>query len=285
MATFEYLDHARPLAVKALQNGGELQSSSGVVRWDISGACQRGYERTIHARPEKDRPARKQADGVGAVDPGKPANAVCIVHLVTPCRRCDGCREARQRLWRLRATAELGLAHRNWFGTLTLSPDSHSLLWDRARARNYARAVDIDTLGIADQWRIRVVECQAEITRWLKRVRKSDHTAFRYVVVAEAHQNGLPHFHCLIHQASDKSDVRHATLKGQWRLGFTNFKLVPPGDTRTAAYVAKYLSKSALARVRASIQYGSGEQAVGLRVSPEKSDLRREDQRSWSVGF
>src|SRR5205814_1472707 len=78
---------------------------------------------------------------------------------------------------------------------------------------------------------------------------------FRYLLIAEAHKSGVPHFHMLLHEPDVANTVRHATLRDQWRYGFTNFKLV--SDPRAAGYIAKYLAKDALARVRASKDYGS----------------------------
>lgn len=275
-ANYDYLDRTRLLAVKALGAGGELVSTSGNVRWDISGSCMAGYSRVRHARPETDRPVPSPATEGSAVGPKKPVNEFCMVELITRCRKCEACRKARQRLWRLRMSSELGLAQRNWFGTLTLSPEWHATMWERARVRYDRREVDVDTLPSDVQFRVRTIECQAEITRWLKRVRKGDRTQLRYVVVAEAHKNGLPHFHCLVHELPGRAPVRHQTLKAQWRLGFVNFKLVPVGDTRAAAYVAKYLAKSALARIRASIQYGSGGTSNGLAGEYGPYELTKE---------
>ena len=48
--------------------------------------------------------------------------------------------------------------------------------------------------------------------------------------------------------------MRHSTLSGAWHLGFSRFKLVEGKEV--AGYVAKYLHKSAEARVRASFGYG-----------------------------
>ena len=71
-------------------------------------------------------------------------------------------------------------------------------------------------------------------------------------------------------------------LEDAWKLGFTSFKLVEPASS-TASYVTKYLTKSALARVRASVHYGTGldrptileentNAALALRRSRKKYD-------------
>lgn len=101
----------------------------------------------------------------------------------------------------------------------------------------------------------RSAELLREVQLYIKRLRKK--ARFRYLVVVEAHESGLPHVHFLLHETHD-APVRHAALKAQWPHGFIDAKLVEPSDTRAAAYVSKYLSKSVLARVRASERYGEG---------------------------
>jgi hypothetical protein len=79
----------------------------------------------------------------------------------------------------------------------------------------------------------------------------------RFLLVAEAHKTGLPHYHALIHEVDPERPVRSRILRQQWTLGFSQCKLVAQGDeTKSASYVAKYLAKSAAARVRASQGYG-----------------------------
>lgn len=93
-----------------------------------------------------------------------------------------------------------------------------------------------------------------EITKYLKRVRKKSGAPLRYILVAEAHKSGLPHYHMLIHECDPSRQVRHKDLTAAWSWGFTRFKLVETSNT--AWYVCKYLSKAQLARVRASVRYG-----------------------------
>ena len=176
---------------------------------------------------------------------------------------------------------------RTWFVTLTLNPQAHSRMANQARLRLARNAVDFDALPETDQFKERHRECSAELTLWLKRLRKSasiDHRQssrkgdgceatkgqrcichplnlftipLRYVLVAEAHKTGLPHYHLLIHEVLHSRPVRARHIQLNWRHGFSQCKLVAQDDeNRTAAYVAKYLSKSALARVRASVGYG-----------------------------
>lgn len=260
-------DSIAALAMHALANGGRMVRL-GVVAWDISGDCSDPYCRFIVGRKagrlvyrkvvwSGGRLAEKTVQDRYVSQSVKDKSIPVTVELATRCRKCDNCRKARAALWRLRARAEISAARRTWFGTLTLSPEGHYVMLNRARAREHIGGVDLDTLGQADQFKARTIQAAAEITLWLKRIRKAEATRFRYLVVVEAHASGLPHFHVLVHEREGFPPIRHATLSSQWRWGFTNFKLVDIGDGRPAAYVAKYLSKSALARVRASAGYGT----------------------------
>ena len=71
----------------------------------------------------------------------------------------------------------------------------------------------------------------------------------------------------LIHEKDPTKPLRHAQLKDCWRVGFTNFKLVKETPERplerAAFYVTKYLSKSSLARVRASMGYKNTSSDIG----------------------
>lgn len=120
------------------------------------------------------------------------------------------------------------------------------------------RGVEFDSLADEDKFRERVATINAEITKYLKRVRKQCSAKLRFLVVAEAHKEemeGLPHFHLLVHETSADAPITKRALQGQWKLGFTSFKLAK--DQRGASYPCKYLTKSMLARVRGSKHYGS----------------------------
>lgn len=174
-------------------------------------------------------------------------------HLYVRCRKCPDCLKHRGRVWTARATTEVLAAKRTWFGTLTLAPDRATqarfaanrptpdgILADQRPADHFARMVNHVT---------------PELTKFLKRVRKSSGAAIRYLLVAEAHKSGMPHWHILLHEYA--GTVTKAQLDAAWRFGFSQFRLVKDEDGRAAHYVCKYLSKSALVRIRASRQYGS----------------------------
>lgn len=107
------------------------------------------------------------------------------------------------------------------------------------------------------------------LTLWVKRVRKNSGAPIRYLLVCEAHKSGLPHYHMLLHERSPELQVRKRMLQAEWQAyGFTNCKLVEQ-DQHAARYVSKYLAKSALARVRASVRYGASlDHSEVLNVSP-----------------
>jgi hypothetical protein len=187
---------------------------------------------------------------------------------------------------------------RTWFVTLTLNPASHSLMAMRACLRLAALREDFDALTPEQQFEERAKECSAEVTLWLKRVRfnasidhrQSARTAegcdstrgqwcnchplsefsvpLSYMLVAEAHKSGLPHYHLLVSEAVEQRPVRARHLKGAWRLGFSDVKLVAQDEGgRHAAYCAKYLAKSSRSRVRASQGYGQSDETPNTTFS------------------
>lgn len=168
------------------------------------------------------------------------------------CRKCENCLKFRSRQWAARACVETAMAKRTWLVTLTLAPESHWRLGLATASRLTKSAVSEASLSSHDLFKERLVEIGKEVTLWLKRTRERA-GPFRYLLVVEAHKSGLPHMHLLVHEVDDP--VTYRDLTEHWRLGFSHAKLVQ--DTRGVRYVCKYLSKSALARVRASARYGT----------------------------
>ena len=82
------------------------------------------------------------------------------------------------------------------------------------------------------------------------------------MMVAEAHKDGYPHIHLLVHEVFQPIPKRE--IERQWPYGFTKVKLVQ--DQAAANYVAKYLAKDMRTRVRASQHYGE-ELTVGQGLS------------------
>lgn len=249
------LPEAKAIARKALERGAVLATPT-TVAWDVSSSCSDPRSVEFESRVDPKR------DGFWE----KPIHTAMQVR----CRRCPACLRARAALWRRRAVGEINTAQRTWFGTLTLSEaeqvkalyraqvgaSRRGVAWHEPVKRwsgeddiSYVRRCELERFG-------RVVRSIApEVTKWLKRVRKESDAKLRFLLVAEAHKSGRPHFHILVHEAYGSSPIRKRTLDSQWKLGFSQFRLVAEGD-KAAAYVCKYLTKSVLARVRASIAYG-----------------------------
>lgn len=179
-----------------------------------------------------------------------------------PCRKCAGCLRHRASLWKWRATRELATAQRTWFATWTLRPEVHVLFRYRAIQRLADTQVSFDTLSEIEQWREQQSEGSRELTLMLKRLRRAG-ARIRYLIVAEAHKSGLPHWHGLLHEAPASLPVLKRELESAWPHGFCRFTLVKGSDRASAGYVTKYLSKSMLCRVRGSIRYGRPPQEVG----------------------
>lgn len=248
--------------------------SHGYTRheWDISGSCQKPVTRELHARPLTVI-GRSYAYGRGSEKP-----LGLILH--TRCRMCEACMRLRASQWTYRAISETRDAARTWFGTLTLRPESHYQMLARARRRLWSGGTDFDKLSEAEQFQERMTEISREVTLYLKRVRKESGARVRFLLVAETHKSGLPHLHILVHEMNVEQSVRYATLASQWKLGFVNFKLAR--DTKTAAYICKYISKSLLARVRASLRYGLDRENTAL--SDRNADEANREKKTQKEG-
>lgn len=255
------------MQARALASGGERLSLMH-VHWDCSAGCTNPGAIEIEGRLDPQTrietvpagfvyhlgyqypyPARKRAVGVA-----QPAWTATLT-MDVKCRKCAACLRQRAAHWRHRAEGEINAAPRTWFGTLTLSPHEHSrmnMLADHVLAKGGTRLFDLSPV---DQFREEHRQISIEITKWLKRVRFESNSKLRYCLVAEAHKSGLPHYHILVHEVDGGGSVSERTLRKQWGLGFSKFNLIQ--DKRASAYVCKYLSKSSLARVRASIDYGN----------------------------
>lgn len=197
---------------------------------------------------------------------------------------CDCCRRLKAALWTARAEAEVTTGPRNWFGTLTLSPAMHYQIVTRCRVRLRSGGTDFDSLSESEQFAERMTEIGREVTLWLKRIRKESGATLKYLLVAEAHKSGLPHLHVLMHEQEGSVPVRYRTLSTQWKLGFSKFNLVD--GKKAARYVCKYISKDAMARVRASLRYGQqaastaqerGKAEWVEKDVPEKGDVKKSE--------
>lgn len=226
-------------SIKAIQGGAEIATPAR-VKWNVAGACQ--CPQTV---VRTGRPFRHHAARVGR-------SKILVMEVTASCRRCVKCLALRASIWTRRAMSEVGRSTRTWFGTLTLSPQEQMVNTMRARQLNPSFGSESEEA----RFKMLVAAAGPLVTKYLKRVRKEAGTRFRYMVVAERHKSGLPHFHILVHEMSLDGPVRKETLRSQWQHGFSRWKLA---DRWSARYVCKYLAKEAGARVRASRFYGDGE--------------------------
>lgn len=246
---FHDIEHVHRLTHRALSLGA-VRISPMTVHWNIAGDCHRPFVTTMWGRAPADR-----GEKYIVVRPFK-ENTPAVLEIETRCRKCSACLWARQRRWYGAAMQELALAPRTWFGTLTLSPDNQFKYQLLAQKRCLKRSVDYHTLSASEQYVERHNAIGQEITRYLKRVRKNSGAKLRYLLVAERHKSGEPHYHMLLHEVNHGGKVLHRHLSKAWTLGFENWRLSDPLKPRSAAYLCKYLAKSAEARVRASQRYG-----------------------------
>lgn len=260
MKRFMQYDVLLNFFIKALQNGG-FRKTASTCEWDISHDCLDPYYQEFISRPNADyRGPRKWSDerfGGPVIARGRwsvydGGQHMLRIILWTRCRNCEMCRKHRANLWRLRCTEEIRRSSRTWFGTMTFAPENLYLVIARARDIANRRRVSLESLPPPQRFSYIAKAAGEHVTKFMKRIRKNSGSKLRYVVVVEQHKSGDPHFHCLIHEVSDP--VRWKVLSKAWDQGFSQFNLVQ--DKAAAGYVAKYLSKALLARVRASKGYG-----------------------------
>lgn len=229
-------------------DGGAVIESLGRLSWNLARTCEAPVYRQMTSRDQPEGPWITRT---------RTASSRSDIDFEVPCRRCGSCLKRRAAHWRMRAAAETAAAPRTWFVTLTFSPAEHFRMMCQASARLTRSGASFEALGADEQFAERHRECAKEITLWLKRVRKNSGVELRYFLVAEAHKSGLPHYHLLVHEVREDAPVRAKVLKGAWKAGFSSVELVAQAEgQRSAAYVAKYMSKDASARARASRGYG-----------------------------
>lgn len=256
--------------VQACLNGGR-QVTPFEVEWDVAGRCLLPVRFDLFAR--KSQAARKTdwgtrmksfdniedtlhsdilSDKKVSATFGEDKHGPYVVHMTVKCRKCDICLAERRKLWARRALSEVAMSGRTWFGTLTLSPEWHVRFGAQAAVRTKRRTgEELEALPLGEQLASRNVIIGAEIAKMFKRLRKSGYQ-FRYFLVMEAHESGLPHYHLLIHELS--REIPKRVLDAAWSFGFTKYRLMT--SAKEIYYVTKYLGKSNWARVRASIGYG-----------------------------
>ena len=277
----------RSVAIRAVTEHGAKVVNPYRVAWDLAGPCQAPVPVELYGKPD-DRDNGRKGFARSVMGVAKQSPSPMQLNIEARCRKCEACLRMRSHMWRLRAMSEMRAAPRTWFGTLTLSSQCQFNVTSQCRSWLDRQGVDFDALSDREQFAERVKVISSEITLFLKRVRKNSGAKLRYMVVAESHKSGLPHFHLLIHEI--EGICTHRVLKDGWRWGFSDFKLTPQGDLRAASYCAKYLAKQALARVRASEGYGERcweeHEPFSLENSRrERSDAPRRDERPPTSDF
>lgn len=244
----------------------EIKSRSlRMVEWDISGKCRSPVLVQMFGRPLlKQYPAVLPAQG-------KPFH----IDLWTRCRKCDPCLHARRLLWQDKGRYEYAAAPRSWLLTVTNRPDVHARQLALARHKLAKQGLDFDALPYGEQFQLRAREMGTELTKFLKRLRKNSGAPFRYLAVTEMHKNGAPHLHVLIHETDMDRPLRKHMIQSCWSDGFSNCKLVE--SVNQAVYVCKYLSKTKVARVRASIRYGKERSDADQAPSGLKNEMMKEN--------
>lgn len=237
------------------------------------GAMPRPYRWRLKYAANCSSPVYIQRDGVSLtkgpnqhVFGTRPLEIPVMTEIEAPCRRCENCLARRAAHWRMRGYSECRASERTWFGTLTLSPEQHSNVGNACRSVASKNGDDFDLFSHERQFALRHRCISREITLYLKRLRKQSGAQFKFMCVAEEHKTGLPHYHMLVHECDPAKPIRHKVLSEQWRVGFSQWKLVE--GTRSAGYVTKYLAKSSLARVRASLDYGNTSSDIAKRENP-----------------
>lgn len=277
------IERMRSVILRAL-SGGAAWTGRTTLRWNVGGDCEAPVTRELHSRPS---PAQdfwmhpkvrkhlrdhgiQNHDGaqlVGAImGVGLSSRTITVSRdMPTPfvltmevrCRKCSRCLRRRRRMWAQRATLETRASVRTWFGTLTLRPEEHTKVLYAARQRMTRQGIDYERLQPGEQFSLMHFEISKMLTKYLKRVRKNAGGApLRFLMVAEAHESGLPHYHMLIHEKDPLRPVRKTVLDDAYHAGFCKWRLVPALDPRAASYACKYLAKDNRARVRASLSYG-----------------------------
>lgn len=237
------------LQTKALEAGAS-GVFNGHIRWQLHGKCSNPYEISYQ---------RSNSIVEGVID------------LITPCRNCQHCLKVRARQWAARAGHEYAASNKTWMVTLEFAP--------YMRAKLYASIAGVTK---PQERTGRLVKATGVLcSQYLKRLRKAGAT-FRYMMVPELHKDGMIHWHMLYH-----GEATWRSLDTKWDHGFFHAKQVKPEDAvKSIRYVAKYLAKAKLGRVRASLSYGKPpvgiptEGRVGIIASSFEENISVENQ-NW----
>lgn len=187
---------------------------------------------------------------IGGWGPGKMATA----YLSVRCRKCQPCLRQRAKVWATRGRVELIAAKRSWFGTLTYRPMDRFRVRCEADSKAAQGGSPWHTLNASEQFKDMAKVCRRDFQLFMKRVRKQSRARVRYLMTTEAHADGFPHLHLLLHEYAGNTTKR--LLEAQWPHGISHWRVVEASDYKVPWYVAKYLTKSILAKPCASLRYG-----------------------------
>ena len=209
MPRYEYPDKVIRLLNHALEHGA-VKTGFASYHWNIAPNCSNPY--TV------------EKWGKTTTDAFHDRKGVPLVYLTidTKCRKCTNCLRSRSNDWNRRAISEVKVAARTWFATFTIDPYHRYMVLSETRYRVPA----FEMIERERQFTEQVKTVNVEITKYLKRLRKETKVPFKYLIVAEKHKDGSPHFHGLFHEISPDHPLRKEVLQRQWKFGFTSFKLV-----------------------------------------------------------
>lgn len=173
------------------------------------------------------------------------------------CRKCENCLKARRHVFQIRAAREQMKAKATWFVTLTFGPERRARIFRLASEMENSLSQQ-DRLVRASGW---------YVTKFIKRLRKAGFE-FSYMMVAEPHRDGFPHYHGIIHD--QRGTLRWAALDAKWSAGYSVIKLVR--DIGAIRYVTKYIAKGRFGRIRCSQKYG--DEPVGETTMHSMDDSR-----------
>ncbi|QIG67934.1 replication protein [Rhizobium phage RHph_Y67] len=261
---FRPLSEVSRLASKALQAGAAHPQPTS-VQWNLDAWCEDPKTITVVGRGYLKGFYQKKT--VASVNPGH----LSVELSGLPCRRCPKCLRIRALQWSERAMNEIASSQRTWWCTLTMNPHwQHRVFMEELAQKTAVNPrrpgkggwLDSDFNDEAKEFLLR---CQGGLklcTKFWKNVRNpkkgEEPVRLKYLLVAERHVSGLPHYHALVHEQA--GSITYRRLSGRWlRYGFFHGKLVGMDDLspeKAASYLTKYVAKDMLCRVRASERYG-----------------------------
>lgn len=272
MVQYRSLDAVRRLATKALAYGATRVTFSR-IEWEVGAKCDGPLTVEIVGRGDR-------YEARSSVNPGH----LSVLLTGLPCRKCTRCLRIRAARWAERAMTEIASSDRTWFCTLTLKPEVQHRVFMEELAARYARGWSSSDISEETEFLLR---CQGGfnlVTKFWKNVRKpqadEEPVRLKYLVVAERHVSGLPHYHAFVHEKA--GSITYRRLADRWtKNGFFHAKLVGSEElshTKSARYLTKYIAKDMLCRVRASQRYG-----LHLAADSLLDAIMREAGRLWTT--